>query len=296
MPNFTNKHSLPNPLVSAIKHYFADYDQVGDISVTGLIKPPRMRILEKRHDDEITVDASEFLYALQGLSIHAILEKADTFNHLSEERMTMGCNGWTVSGKPDLLSPDMVLDDYKVTSVYAFLLGEKIEWTQQLNLYNLLYTENGFTPTKLRITGILRDWVKRRAMQEKGYPKAGVVVREVGQWKLRQQQQLLLELVKDHGESENLKDEFLPSCTPEERWERPTQYAVMKKGNKRATRVFDNQESAYAFKGLTQKDSSEVVERKGESIRCKFYCRAMPFCNQAQTMGVTPESVAKEEA
>lgn len=293
--NWTNLHSLPNPLVSAIKHYFADYDQVGDISVTGLIKPPRMRILEKRHDDEITVDASEFLYALQGLSIHAILEKADTFNHLSEERMTMACNNWTVSGKPDLLSPDMVLDDYKVTSVYAFLLGVKKEWTQQLNFYDLLYKENGFTPTKLRITGILRDWIKRRAMQEKGYPKAGVIVREVGQWKLRQQQQLLLELVKDHRESENLKDEFLPSCTPEERWERPTTWAVIKKGNKKATRVFEDYSEAGGYIYAHPQQPFEVKERIGESIRCKFYCHAMPFCSQAKAMGITPESVAKEE-
>jgi hypothetical protein len=91
--------------------------RVGDISVTGLILPPRIRQLEIRHSDEIVEDVSEGIWRLIGSVGHKILERADTTNHLAEERLTARVAGWTVSGKADLLGPDMVLDDYKFRSV-----------------------------------------------------------------------------------------------------------------------------------------------------------------------------------
>ena len=100
----TNKENLPQPLFSAI---VADnYDKVGDISVSQLIKSPRQRALELRHDEEITVDASTMLWLLLGNTIHAVLERADTKDHLVEERLTMEVNGWVVSGKRDLLGDE----------------------------------------------------------------------------------------------------------------------------------------------------------------------------------------------
>jgi hypothetical protein len=39
----------------------------------------------------------------------------------------------------------------------------------------------------------------------------------------------------------------VPPCTPEERWGRPTRFAVMKQGQKRAVRVFDTREEAEAY-------------------------------------------------
>ena len=287
---WTNNCNLPLPLVSAIQGYFHGYSKAGRISVTGLILPPRIRVLQDRHDAEITVDASEFLYALQGLSIHAILEKADTTNHLSEEQMTIEVLCWKVSGRPDLLSPEMVLDDYKVTSVYAFLLGEKEEWTQQLNLYDLLYRKHGFEARKLRITGILRDWVKRRAMTEKEYPGAGVVVREVPHWSADEQEVLLERLVKSHQEAEKLADDDLPLCTPEERWQKPDTWAAIKKGNKRAARVLDTENAADLW--VKQQDDPakfEIVERPGESVRCRYYCKVAQFCSFGKTLVATED-------
>src|SRR3990167_2161143 len=287
---WTNNFNLPLPLVSAIQGYFHGYSKAGRISVTGLILPPRIRVLQDRHDAEITVDASEFLYALQGLSIHAVLEKADTANHLSEERMTMEVHGWTVSGRPDLLSPEMILDDYKVTSVYAFLLGEKEEWTQQLNLYALLYRQHGFEVKKLRITGMLRDWIKRRAMTEKDYPGAGVVVREVPQMSHEEQKVLIERLVKSHQEAEKLADDDLPLCTEKERWQKPDTWAVMKKGNKRAARVLDTENEACLW--ISQQGDSgkfEIVERLGESVRCRYYCKVAQFCSFGKTLFATED-------
>ena len=69
---FTNKFALPKPLYSALT--WDSYTKgKADISVTELLKSPRQRILAKRHDDEITVDASENLWTLAGRAVHHIL-------------------------------------------------------------------------------------------------------------------------------------------------------------------------------------------------------------------------------
>ena len=70
-------------------------------------------------------------------------------------------------------------------------------------------------------------------------------------------------------------------CTPEERWERPTHFAVMKQGQKRVVRVFDTREEA---EGNITKAGLYVEERAGSSVRCEYYCRVASFCPQYARM------------
>jgi hypothetical protein len=56
----------------------------------------------------------------------------------------------------------------------------------------------------------------------------------------------------------------------------------MKKGNKRATKVFDKPEEAHAF-ATEQGDAFEVVFRAGENTRCNAnWCRVNEWCTQHQ--------------
>jgi len=286
----TNKYNLPRPLVSAIENDL--YKKVGDISVTELILPPRIRQLQIRHRDEITEDYSDRIWMLLGSSVHAILERADTHNQLVEERLTSTVLGWIVSGQPDLLG-DGVLTDWKVTSVYSFLLGEKPEWTAQLNCYKWLYEQNGFQVDKLQIVAILRDWMKSRALKEADYPPCAVMVVDIPIWGPREVKNYIEERVRLHQEAQKIPDDALMLCTPQERWERPTTYAVKKLTNKKARRVFLTIEDAR----LAATEQEEVIVRPGESVRCKSYCTAMPFCNQFKqaenlrtlsVIGITP--------
>jgi hypothetical protein len=275
----TNINLLPKPYVEAVT--FDSYRKVGDISITGLIKPPRIRILEKRHDAEITEDVSERVWLLLGSAVHAVLERIDSDNHLLEERLTAQVDGWKVSGKPDLLDPGGVLTDWKVTSVFSFLLGDKPEWTQQLNLYKWLYAQNGFEVNKLQIVAILRDWSKNRAKREEDYPKTAIHTVDIPMLDMTAIDQTVRFLVHLHKTSENMPDDQLPECTPSERWERPTTYAVKKEANIKAFRVFEEESQAKAL--LEEKGKGWIVEtRPGASIRCQEYCLAAPFCNQYQ--------------
>ena len=75
--------------------------------------------------------------------------------------------------------------------------------------------------------------------------------------------------------------ETIPQCTPEERWLRPTKYAVMKKGRKRAIKLHDNETEAHGHAETLGKD--HLVElRKGEAGRCEKYCPVALFCPQFQ--------------
>lgn len=275
---YTNNYNLPAPLVSAILN--DAYDKVGDISITGLIKPPRMRQLELRHDDQLTEDVSDGIWRLIGSIGHAIIERADQDNHLAEERLTMPVLGWTISGKSDLLAPDMLMSDYKFTSVYSFLLGDKPEWTAQLNLYAALYRHHGFEVKAAQIVAVLRDWQKMRARREPDYPQAQVIVKPVELWPIQKQMEYMVERVRLHQEAQSLIDDELPLCTDEERWRKPDVWAVKKKGNKRALKLFNNADDADSYlAGAPLPKQCEVVHRPGSYPRCENYCAVSEFCS-----------------
>lgn len=284
----TNQNDLPAPLVSALS--FDDYDK-GDanISTSGTIQPVRIRQLEIRHADEITEDASERLWLMLGSIGHKIIERADTTNHLSEERIYAKVAGWTVSGKADLLGPDMILDDFKFTSVWA-IKELKPEWEQQLNVYAWLYRKNGFEVKQARIIAVLRDWSKLRAKREPEYPQTGVVIREVPLWTPVVQEDFVTNRVIQHRVAEGSREDQLPLCTEKERWHKPDTWAVKKKGNKRAVRVFNDQGEAASFASCSGKPDLWVEHRPGVDVRCVSYCRVAQFCSHGRALaGTTTE-------
>ena len=281
MPQLTNKHRLPAPLVSALT---ADwYHQPGHISVTGLIKPPRIRQLELRYTDQIVEDVSDKIWMLLGSAVHGVLERAETVSCLQEERLAVDVAGWTITGQADLWEEPGILSDYKITSVWAGINGPKTEWESQLNIYAHLYRVAWFPVEGLQVVAIYRDWQKNRAKQGNGYPQCAAGVLPVMVWPEVEVQEYIKERVTTHQAAESLPDIGLPYCTPEERWERPTTYAVMKKGRKSAVRVLGSRLEADEM--AEEKGAGHYVEvRPGESVRCEGYCQVAPFCSQYQKM------------
>lgn len=289
----TNRHNLPAPIVAAITR--KPYVLVGDISVSGLIGPAQKRVLERRHSDKITEDAADLIYSLIGQIAHGILERSATDKEISEKRLVVEVNGWKVSGQADLfeslhLSGGM-LSDYKTTSVYSFLYSDKPEWEKQLNLYALLFAKHGIKVKALQIVAILRDWSKRKAKKEPGYPQFGVHTIDIPVWPLAKTEAYLLERVKYHQDAEKMPDAKLPECTPEERWQSDGKWAVMKAGQKKAVRVLENEADAKVVKA-DRGPGHEIVYRPGEAIRCEDYCRVRQFCAQyAKTVPLGVEGV-----
>jgi len=275
---YTNKFNLPETICNAIM-YESKYED-GKYSVTNLIKPPQIYQLEKRYQAQIERDVSDGLWMLLGSSVHYILEKAKPENALKEERLEIEMGGIRVVGKPDLYTARETIEDYKITSAWSFLLGEKPEWTAQLNIYAYLYSEGyGFPVKKAFIHAILRDWSKSRLLQDEDYPPCPFITSEIELWDKDSQQAFVIDRIVKHECNKKISDDVLGYCTPQEKWSKPTTWAVKKKGNKRALRVFDTFSGATDFQKNADKDLV-IEERPGEDIRCERFCYAKPFCHQ----------------
>lgn len=182
----------------------------------------------------------------------------------------------------------MKITDWKVTSCYSFILGDKPEWEAQLNCYKYLYEQYGFTISKLQIVAILRDWSQTRAARESDYPQSGIHVMNIPIWSKEVAEAYMRRRVKRHQTVRDCADNELPGCTSEERWTRPDSWAVMKDGNKKASRVFPlSIEAHHYISTQDKKHRYSVIERPGESVRCERFCKALPWCNQGKALGIT---------
>lgn len=280
----TNRLGLPTSIVNAVSR---DPYTRGDahISVTALIGPARKRMLEKVHGDELTEDAADRIFALFGQVTHGILERHDT-DGMTEERLYIERHGWRISGQFDrLLLESNTLQDYKVSSTYSVRDGAKAEWEAQANIYALMLRAHSYAVDRLEIVVILRDWQKSKAQHDDGYPQAPVVILPVRAWPSAETESYILARLQAHAAAQHV----LPLCSPEERWERPAKFAVMKDGNKRATSLHDTRASAETAVSELQAEAKKgaayfINERPAEQVRCEQYCPARPACRQADDL------------
>jgi len=289
----TNVKNLPESLCRALTFDAYDYENAGDISVTGAILPPRIRQLQRRHDKEITEDVTERIWKVLGDIGHGVVQRNAPPNTFSEERLSAIVNGWKLTGKVDLMRMEgdrYAIEDFKFTSVWA-VKDAKPEWEQQLNFYAWLAGQNGFDVAQLRIIAILRDWSKPRAAREKDYPQVGVVIREVPLWPPDICERNLAAALTLHQQAQAIEnDDDLPLCSEQERWTKPPVFAVKKKGRQRAIKLFaDATEAAASMVGA--KDLY-IEERPGVDVRCVSYCPCKPFCSYGKALELGADEVA----
>ena len=275
----TNRLGLPRSIENAVRN---DRYSKGDahISVTSLIGPARKRALEIKHADEITEDVAERIWALMGQIAHGILERADD-QAWCEERLFIERHGWRISGSFDryVLEEDGRLQDYKLTSTYAIKDGAKPEWEAQENIYALMLREHGYTVSRLDIVAILRDWQKAKSKHTQDYPQVPALIMPVETWTPDRTEAYIRERLIAHGTAQHV----LPECSADERWERPSVYALRKIGNRRANKLFDDRDTAAV--ALEEAGRGyEIEERPAEQKRCADYCAALPFCTQGQQL------------
>jgi len=287
---YTNRHNIPQEIINAV-HNDSYSKGKATISATGLLQPPRIRLLAQENYEKLTIDVSDEIWKLLGQSVHTILERANENNEdvITEQRMFTVVNDWTVSGQTDSIDvKSNTLKDYKVTSVWSIvsaLKEGKVEWEQQLNIYAYLYKQTtGKTIDQLNIIAIARDWNKNQYLRSGGdYPPSPVTVLDIDLWSDEEQEDFIKQRVSIHQEAEvdYLINDKLPFCTDEERWRRKDTYRVEKKGRKSAVRVLDTQEEADEYvEGHKDSKLLKVVEAKGECVRCANYCDVAEFCNQ----------------
>ena len=275
----TNHLNLPEQIVNAVKK--DDYNNNGTYSATTLLKDPKEIILFNRHKDEITEDVSEHVYSLLGTSVHYILEKAEEGeNQFKEERLYYKFGDDTISGKFDFYDmEEEMLGDYKVTTVYKYLLGDNEHYRFQLLTYAYLLRKNGFPCKGGKIYQIFRDWQRSKAKFDKSYPQKPVNVitfRFYDKDFAYIENEIQQRLANIH-KYEDFADDEIPICSKENRWATDDKFAVMKKGRKSAMRVLNSKEEAEEW--MKNNGGEFIQERPAESRKCVDYCSCCEFCN-----------------
>jgi len=280
----TNKNNLPDTFLSFARD--GKYDKGNaDISVTTLIDSPRINILKGQNKAEIESDVSDMIWPLLGTAVHHMLESGPAKGNVTmEERLFVNINGWALSGAIDHqeeIDGKIHISDYKVTSVWSVIYGKE-EWVKQLNCYaQMVRMVKDKEVASVRIIAILRDWNRRDAMLKPDYPKSPVATVDIPLWPEAQAIEYLHDRIEIHQDAQMMWDtkEAVVNCSDDERWMKKTTYALTKKGNKRATKVFEFFDDA-AAELLIHGLGYEVITRKGEYTRCEQYCSVSEFCTQ----------------
>lgn len=285
----TNRFGLPDAIVRAIQR---DPYSKGNAhwSVTELIDAPRISVLKTRHRDEIERDVVDLWWSLLGRAIHHILEEGGRKAALDrdpdepmevEERIFLEVEGYTISGAIDLQDwkNEIALIDWKTTTA-ASVTRTKTNWERQLNIYAaLMRRAKGIKVDRLMVWAIVRDWSQER-IKDPSYPQAPIVPIEIPLWSDKEADDYLLSRVRAHAKAADIEwtGEELPFCSDDDRWFRPSKWAVMKEGGKKATSLHDSMEEAQ--EAIQGRKGYILDERRGGPLRCQRYCDVSAFCSQ----------------
>jgi hypothetical protein len=247
---------------------------------------------------------------MMGTACHYVVELAAKGERLSEERWYLDVVDWTIhtapvgvkaeqcdwynkdhiylSGKLDIYDHEKRrIEDYKFTSIWSWMFDReaKPEHIAQTNMNSFAIRMLGFPVDNAAIVMLFKDWSKS-AMRKGEYNDKltgecllPVNVKEVKvpMWSDEYAKEFIMERVRLHVLAREKDDDAIPECTPEERWSKPTKYAVMKKGKERALRLHDTLEQAEIH--AKTDPTLSIQERKGGDMRCHDYCSAAPYCS-----------------
>jgi hypothetical protein len=163
------------------------------------------------------------------------------------------------------------------------MLGEKVEWINQLNCYAALERKfHNKQIDELVVECILRDWRRSEIFKFDNYPKIPWHTIQSTVKDSNDAMEYLMRRVELHKECKSMEFETLPVCTEAEMWERPSRYAVIKQGASKATRVLDTALEAEKYL-LDKKLGSQynVVRRAGERVKCLSFCKVRSVCPYA---------------
>jgi len=259
-----------------------------EVSVTGLLKPPRMSAMETNGSTPPTVDLADLMPSLLGNAWHEAMQNCMGSDAIIEKRFYMSHNKVLISGQVDYMAPDgnggWELHDHKTTTGWGLVYSDfepKQEWVEQLNLYVTLLERNGYYPvSKITVGVMIRDWIPSKVGRDKNYPESMGSIMDIPVWDKESRDMFLDRVV---GEYLAAKEE-LPECSPEQRWERGHKWQVKKEGRKSAIRNFDTFEEADEEMATRQERHPDwnlyIEERPGHSVRCERYCPVAHHCSQ----------------
>lgn len=220
-----NRYGLPDAFFRAVK---ADpYSRgLSDYSATSLANPPRAAVLIEAFKDTLEIDISTRVAATLGQGTHSILERAqrpgiDIVERRYYANFNVDDKDYIVSAQIDIYEGDTgCLQDWKTTKAFAFHKrsgnGKKPEWIWQMNVAVEIMRrqEVEINVKSLKVIGLLKDWERRKAKEEPGYPPFEIMTVELPLWESEETVAYINERIRLH-EAAKVK---LPKCTSTETW------------------------------------------------------------------------------
>lgn len=284
----TNKMNMPAAFVNFVSN--VRHNAPGTLSATTLLQGDKQIVLYDRHFDELEQDAADLVWATFGTAFHSVMERSED-EAFKEEAFEVPVGEWKVTGRVDRYDLEKeILEDWKTASVWKVIYGDFKDWKAQGLTYAWLMKQSGLNVKRCRFVALLKDHSKTDAKRKPDYPQKPVFIYEfdVTDADLEATEARIRAKIESVTEAYKKADDEIAPCTPEERWETATKYAVMKPGRKTAVKVCDSKEDAELF-SKTQ-SGTYIEERKGESKKCQDYCPCAQFCNHYK------ECVAPQEA
>ena len=170
----TNYLHLPEAFVKAVS--VERHNKAGCYSATTLNKGTKEIILQERHWEEFTTDASDNVWAVWGAAVHELFEKIQDDN-FHEEKFDIQVSKSHVTGIVD--SYDMkngIINDWKTASVYKVMKGDFSDWYKQGMTYAWLLRQSGLDVRRCRFIALLKDHSKSKAAIDRSYPQSPIFV------------------------------------------------------------------------------------------------------------------------
>ncbi len=295
----TNKFNLPQALVN-IANLDSDtpHNAPDTFSATTLLKGVKEIVLELRHFNEITMDVSDMVWTIFGTAVHELAEKGNDgsdgeseikFEWVLPVESKLG-KTYKLTGRCDLYNENqMLLQDYKTATTWKFIYKDFEDWERQGYIYTLLIRKAGKYVKTVKFNALLKDWnqgeLTRARYKGSYYPEHSIVsyIFEIEEQKLKEIENYIVDKVQQIVNiiENDISDNDIPECTPNERWATQTKYAIMKQGRQTAIKLCDTQEQANDWIKEQTKDKEKlyVETRPGENKKCGQYCIAKDFCS-----------------
>ena len=290
MTKITNKLNLPKQLVDLVSSNYQPKEH--QYSCTTILKPTRQVILERRHNDEIEQDVSEMIWCIFGILAHSAIENSqEDVGQFKEEKLKVDLGkyckeleGYYLSGRSDMIDLlDKCITDWKTASCWKVIYKDFEDWRKEMLIYAWAVKDMGFEIDKAQAIAFLKDHNKTKAKVDSSYPQlpVGVEKFKFTDKDFKDIEEFIKNRFLELKKYEDVSDEELPMCSMEERWNDGNKYIVIKKGNKRATKIHETLEEAQKHLDNLEKDYPgvyEIQERLGEDKKCLEYCSCCKFC------------------
>lgn len=267
--------SLPSPFLRCILDNTYD-GGTSEFTTTGLIGPPRKSHLKAQGNESVETPTGAF-YSTLGTILHKILElyAREDEGEIAERRLYATIQGHTISGQIDLYETHN-----KCVSDWKFIGGEqrqiKPDHWKQLQINGRLAELNGWEVESVAICYFIRDWKMMQALVDPSALQFGVQSFVVP-YERDKAIELIDKCVRDHSQA---KEGNPRDCTPEEKWQDPPTFAIIKNGGKRA--INGGLCSSMGEAEERMKPGHYIQTRSAVRKYCKLLCSYAHCCPQKQ--------------